>query len=49
MQFLVVKTHFGMFVGFIVSVLGGKDYGKMKTWLPDYTETTPGLQDKVTY
>ena len=38
-----------MFVGLIVSVLGGKDHGKMKMWFPDYTETTPGLQYKVTY
>ncbi|KAJ9678529.1 hypothetical protein PVL29_020652 [Vitis rotundifolia] len=39
-------TYFGMFIGLIVSVLEGKDYGKMKTWFPDYTETTPGLQYK---
>ena len=38
-----------MFVGLIVSVLRGKNYGKMKTWLPDYTETTPGLQYKVVF
>ncbi|XP_010662130.1 uncharacterized protein LOC100246060 isoform X2 [Vitis vinifera] len=42
-------VKYSLFVDFfkwILSVLRGKNYGKMKTWLPDYTETTPGLQYK---
>ncbi|CBI26549.3 unnamed protein product, partial [Vitis vinifera] len=45
-------VKYSLFVDFfkwILSVLRGKNYGKMKTWLPDYTETTPGLQYKVVF